>query len=85
VADTSPDDLLAVIAHSLLGSMTVIVGSAEMLETHWSVLAEDVRCDLIAKIRTQSAHVSGVLGDLVRLGDPEMIEALDSLLEVRRS
>ena len=73
------DDLLAVIAHSLLSSVAVIVGGTELLSSHWSELPEDQRTELLSSMRSQAGHVAGVLDNLVRLGDPQLIEVLDGL------
>jgi signal transduction histidine kinase len=73
------DDLLAVIAHSLLGSVSVIVGGSELLSTHWEDLPEERRTELLVSIRNQGRHVAAVLDNLIRLGDPGLIEALDGL------
>lgn len=73
------DDLLAVIAHSLLGSVGVIVGGAELLGTHWAELPADEREALLASMLSQARHLAEVLDNLVRLGDPRLVEALDGL------
>ena len=73
------DDLLAVIAHSLLSSVSVIVGGTELLSTHWSHLGERQRTELLVTMRSQARHVADVLDNLVRLGDPHLIEALEGL------
>lgn len=73
------DDLLAVVAHSLLNSMSVISGSAETLAEHWERIGPDVRLEFLERIVTQSSHVVGVLTDLVRSGRPELVEALEHL------
>lgn len=79
--DATPagDDLLAVIAHSLLSSVAVIVGGTELLSSHWAELPEDQRTELLTSMRSQAGHVAGVLDNLVRLGDPQLIEVLDGL------
>ena len=79
MSDDWPDDLLAVMAHSLLNSVGVIVGAAETMKVHWSRLDEAIKIELLDKIIQQSALVTGVLGDLVRGGRPELVEALDEL------
>jgi len=75
-----PDDLLAVMAHSLLNSMGVISGAAETMKIHWDRLDDKLKFELLEKIIQQSGLVTGVLGDLVRSGRPELIEALNDLL-----
>jgi len=84
VTDTGPvgeidDDLLAVVAHSLLNSMSVIAGNAETLSQHWERVEPAVRIEFLERIVTQSNHVVGVLTDLVRSGRPELVEALEGL------
>jgi signal transduction histidine kinase len=74
-----PDDLLAVMAHSLLNSMGVISGAAETMKVHWDRLDEAVKVELLDKIVQQATHVAGVLGDLVRSGNPELVQALNEL------
>ena len=74
-----PDDLLAVMAHSLLNSMGVISGAAETMKIHWDRLDDQLKFELLEKIIQQSALVTGVLGDLVRSGRPELVEALNEL------
>lgn len=74
-----PDDLLAVMAHSLLNSMGVIGGAAETMKLHWDRLDDSIKIELLDKIIAQSAHVAGVLGDLVRSGRPELVDALNEL------
>ena len=74
-----PDDLLAVMAHSLLNSVGVISGAAETMKLHWARLDDGIKIELLEKIIQQSALVSGVLGDLVRSGRPELVEALNEL------
>jgi signal transduction histidine kinase len=79
VADPLDDDLLAVVAHSLLNSMSVISGNAATLADHWSRIDEATRLEFLERIVTQSSHVVGVLTDLVRSGRPELVEALEHL------
>ena len=79
MADASTDDLLAVVAHSLLNSVSVISGNALTLAEHWDRLGEPDRRQLLERIITQAAHVSGVLTDLVRSGNPELVAALEEL------
>ena len=74
-----PDDLLAVMAHSLLNSVGVISGAAETIKLHWERLDDTIKLELLDKIISQSSLVTGVLGDLVRSGRPELVSALDEL------
>lgn len=73
------DDLLAVVAHSLLNSMSVISGNAETLLDHWERIDAVTRAEFLERIVMQSGHVVGVLTDLVRSGRPELVEALELL------
>ena len=76
-----PDDLLAVMAHGLLNSLGVIAGAAETMKLHWERLDDGVKLELLDKVIAQAGLVSGVLGDLVRSGRPELVDALDHLTE----
>ena len=73
------DDLLAVVAHSLLNSMSVISGNGQTLLAHWDRIPETTRTEFLERIVVQSDHVAGVLADLVRSGRPELVEALELL------
>jgi signal transduction histidine kinase len=79
MGDGLDDDLLAVVAHSLLNSMSVISGNAETLAEHWERISSETRLEFLDRIVTQSAHVVGVLTDLVRSGRPELVEALERM------
>ena len=59
--------------------MSVISGNAETLADHWERITPETRVDLLDRIVTQSAHVVGVLTDLVRSGRPELVDALEGL------
>ena len=61
---------MAVLAHALLGSMAVISGAADTLGESWGSLTEANRRALLAMISGQSAHVTGLLRDLIQ-GLPE--------------
>ena len=73
------DDLLAVVAHSLLSSVAVIVGGTELLDKHWADLPEAQRSELLASMRHQARHVAGVLEHLLRLGGRPLVEVLGAL------
>ena len=79
MADVFGDDLLAVVAHSLLNSMAVVSGNAETLIEHWTRLDDAQRVDMLERMVEQSRHVIGVLTDLVRSGRPELVEALEQM------
>ena len=77
--DSTDDQLLAIIAHSLLNSLSVIHGTAITLEQAWERLDDDRRQEFLATMTRQSEHVIGVLKDLIRSGPPEVIAALTEL------
>jgi signal transduction histidine kinase len=72
-------DLTAVVAHSLLNSMSVVMGTIELLQTHGEVLEPGQRAQHLARALAQSRHVTGVLQDLVRGLPPEVRQMLDEL------
>ena len=65
MSDSLDEDLLAVVAHSLLNSMSVISGNAATLAEHWETIDVETRVRFLERIVTQSSHVVGVLTDLV--------------------
>jgi hypothetical protein len=79
MGDQDDDALLAVVAHSLLGSMSVVVGAVETVDQHWDRLGEDTRRQLLKDASVQARYVSDVLRDLLRGLPPEVIAVLDSL------
>jgi hypothetical protein len=74
---TDSDAIIAVVAHSLLSSMSVVAGAAHTLEHRWDDLGPGRRADLLAMITTQSDHVAGVLRDLVRGLPADALSALE--------
>ena len=80
-SDDLSEDLLAVMAHGLLNSMGVISGAAETMKLHWERLDDAIKLELLDKMIAQAGLVTGVLGDLVRSGRPELVEALDHLTD----
>ena len=79
IDEQGDDALLAVVAHSLLGSMSVVVGAVETVEQHWERLGDDTRRQLLVDAGIQARYVSEVLRDLLRGLPPEVIAALDDL------
>ena len=77
--ESDDDALLAVVAHSLLGSMSVVVGALETVQQHWDRLPEETRSQLLGDASIQARYVSDVLRDLLRGLPPEVIAALDDL------
>lgn len=78
------DDILAVVAHSLLNSLAVIHGDAETLAVSWDRMEAQARVELLRRIVTQAEHVGSVLTDLVRSGRPEVLEALEEMQAAAR-
>lgn len=70
---------VAVTAHSLLQSVSVILAAAEMIQTHGDQLGQDRHSELLDLIGAQGRHIAGVLVDLVRGVPPEVLEVLDEL------
>jgi hypothetical protein len=59
-------DVAAVVAHALLGSMSVVAGAAHTLQQSFDTLTPDERRMVIDRLVAQSDHVIGVLGDVAR-------------------
>lgn len=70
---------IAVTAHSLLQSVSVILAAAEMIQTHGNQLGGSRQDELLDLIGAQGRHIAGVLVDLVRGVPPEVLEVLDEL------
>jgi K+-sensing histidine kinase KdpD len=73
------DDLLAVVAHSLLGSAAVVVGGASTLIEHHDRLTDAQREQLLGAIKTQGEHISELLKDFIRGGSDQVRATLDML------
>jgi hypothetical protein len=74
--DWDAEATIAVVAHSLLGSMTVIIGALKTVERRGDSLSDEVRLELMTSAKQQSLHVAGVLGDLARGLPPAAVELL---------
>ena len=72
------DATMAVIAHALLNSLSVISGSTALLLERED-LPPATRVDLLERIHGQAMHVSGVLQDLVRGLPVDVQDALRAL------
>jgi hypothetical protein len=59
-------DVAAVVAHALLGSMSVVAGAAHTLQQSFDTLGPDERRMLFDRLVAQSEHVIGVLADVAR-------------------
>ena len=73
------DTLMAVMAHGLLTSMSVVTGSIGLLKEAWDELDPAERQSLLAKAEEQALHVGAVLTDLVRGLPAEVLRHLDQL------
>jgi K+-sensing histidine kinase KdpD len=73
------DTLMAVMAHGLLTSMSVVTATIGLLRDAWEDFDADEREALLAKAEEQSLHVGAVLTDLVRGLPAEVISQLDHL------
>ena len=76
---TEFDGTLAVVAHGLLTSMSVIQGANLMLRQEWERLAPDRRQELLDMALVQADHTIGVLQDLMRGVAPDIAAELDRL------
>ncbi|HET9443708.1 MAG TPA: hypothetical protein VFO65_10315 [Acidimicrobiales bacterium] len=70
---------VAVAAHSLLQSVSVILAAAEMIQTHADQLSPQRQDELLSLICAQGRHVAGVLVDLVRGVPAEVLAVLEEL------
>ena len=79
-SDVDLDDaLMAVMAHGLLTSMSVVTGSIGLLRDAWEDIDPAERDALLAKAEEQALHVGAVLTDLVRGLPAEVLSQLDRL------
>jgi K+-sensing histidine kinase KdpD len=76
---TESDATLAVVAHGLLTSLSVIQGANLMLRDDWDRLTEQRRIELINMALLQAQHTIGVLQDLMRGVAPNIAAELDRL------
>lgn len=79
------DAAMAVVAHGLVNSMSVVVGTITMLRENGHRLSRDTQDDLLARAKEQCDVVMGTLLDVARGFPPELIAALDALNETRPS
>jgi hypothetical protein len=79
------DATLAVVAHGLLTSLSVIQGANLMLRDDWERLPAQRRTELIDMALVQAQHTIGVLQDLMRGVAPDITIELDRLASERRT
>ncbi len=77
------DPGVAVIAHSLISSVSVIAGALQTVIAYDVTLDDDQRSRLLGMALTQATYVGEVLKDMARGLPSEVIEALDSISERR--
>lgn len=70
---------MAVMAHGLLTSMSVVTASIGLLADAWDEIDAAERVTLLKKAEEQALHVGAVLTDLVRGLPAEVISQLDHL------
>ena len=70
---------MAVMAHGLLTSMSVVTASIGLLRDAWEDIDADERETLLRKAEEQALHVGAVLTDLVRGLPADVISQLDHL------
>ena len=70
------DDLLAVLAHGWINSMSVVTGAAQTLLTHHASLTPEARADLLEMIVTQARYLEDFLSDVFLSARPEVRLAL---------
>jgi signal transduction histidine kinase len=75
---------LAVVAHGLLTSLSVIQGAILMLRDDADRLPPDRQAELLEMALIQSGHTIGVLQDLMRGVSPDLAAELDKLTSARR-
>jgi hypothetical protein len=78
MAEPEADTSTAVVAHGLLGNLTVIRGAIQLLATEAAALSEVQRARLMRMAETQVELMQGVLTDLVRGLPSQALAALDA-------
>jgi hypothetical protein len=76
------DELITVLAHSWLNSMSVVHAAAWTLSDFHDRLPVDKRNELLGLMTTQAHFLEGTLSDMVAAARPEVQAALDELLSV---
>lgn len=78
-AEDHDDDLVAVVAHSLLAPVMSCATAAETLIAHHERLPPEARGELLDLIQSRADLTSGLLIDMIRGGSLGVIEALEGL------
>lgn len=74
-----PDPTTAVIAHSLISSVSVVSSAIQSVLACGDELGADKREELLQMALTQAAYLADVLKDLARGLPAEVIDALDAI------
>ena len=85
--DAQLDSISGVVAHGLLNSMAVVVGTMTTLADHWPRIDETSRTDLLSRGIEQALFVTDTLRDLVMglpLGASSLLEELGEESERRQ-
>ena len=77
--EVGPDPTTAVIAHSLISSVSVVSSAIQSVLTYGDELGADKREELLQMALTQAAYLADVLKDLARGLPAEVIDALDAI------
>jgi len=75
----SDEATLAVVAHSLMASMTVLEAGIATLRTSWDRLEDGQKGQILDAVITRTGFLRGMLEDLVRGMPPDTVALLDSL------
>jgi hypothetical protein len=76
------DELITVLAHSWLNSVSVVHAAAWTLMDYQDRLPADKREELLGLMTTQAQFLEGTLSDMIAAARPEVQAALDDLLSV---
>ena len=77
--EVGPDPTTAVIAHSLISSVSVVSSAIQSVLAYGDELGADKREELLQMALTQAAYLADVLKDLARGLPAEVIDALDAI------
>jgi hypothetical protein len=80
MAETLRDEAtMAVVAHGLMSSLAVVLGTAQSLRLHWADMCADpdLASDLLELIERQTELSASILKDIVRGLPPEVLTALE--------
>jgi K+-sensing histidine kinase KdpD len=84
--EIEPDQAtIAVVAHGLLGAVSVIQGAATMLLGRGDSVPPAKQTELLEMIEEQSMLLGGVLQDMVRGFPPDLVASLETVAATRPS